>query len=407
MSVPASAFPSPSDASDGVSRIADRCRTAEYRQGFLTDLRRLVEQESPSDDKALLDATAGLLVNLLTERLGEPDRLVRHRDAACGDVVEAEYTGSVSGGPTVTVVGHYDTVWPAGTLAGWPFTVTEETVTGPGVFDMKAGLAQGVWALRALRELGLARPTVRFVLNGDEETGSVMSRPVIERATEDAVATLVLEPGGSWGVKAGRKGVGIFTLSTTGIEAHAGLDPAKGASAVHALADAVRQLADAADLERGTSVNVGRISGGTARNVIAGEAHGLVDIRVVGQEEIRRMDEVLASLAPTDPRVTLTVGGGWNRPPMEPGPAGRELFAVADSVAAQLRAPLAELFVGGGSDANFVAALGRPVLCGMGATGDGAHARHEHVLTADLPDRTALTAGTLHALALGSGGAAE
>ncbi|MEV4969439.1 M20 family metallopeptidase [Streptomyces scopuliridis] len=402
--------PEPDLAPDGgaLSRIASWCHDQGHRDGYLADLRRLVEQESPSDDKPLLDATAGLLLEMLSERLGEPGRTVRHRHPGLGDVIEAEYPGTATypgtttatgSAPLVTVVGHYDTVWPAGTIADWPFTVTDGTASGPGAFDMKAGLAQGIWALRALHALGLPRPTVRFVFNGDEETGSAVSRPFIERATEGAAATLVLEPGGEWGIKAGRKGVGIFTVTAKGIEAHAGLDPAKGASAVHGLADVVRALVDAAAPARGTTVNVGRISGGTARNVIAGEASALIDVRVATEEETVRMDRVLAGLAATDPRVTVTVDGGWNRPPMLPGPAGRRLFALADAVATRIRAPLAELFVGGSSDANFVAALGRPVLCGMGATGDGAHARHEHVIVADLPDRVALTAGVLLGLA--------
>ncbi|MFI6696451.1 M20/M25/M40 family metallo-hydrolase [Streptomyces sp. NPDC050433] len=396
MSAPAPA-PQPPNG-PALSRISAWCRTPERRDSYLADLRRLVEQESPSEEKNLLDATADLLLELLAERLGEPSRTVRHRHPDVGDVIEAEYDGTV-GGAVVTVVGHYDTVWPAGTLADWPFTVTGTTASGPGVFDMKAGLAQGIWALRALRSLELPRPTVRFVFNGDEETGSVVSQPLVERATEDAVATLVLEPGGEWGIKAGRKGVGIFNLTATGVEAHAGLDPDKGASAVHALAGVIGDLVAAADPERGTTVNVGRISGGTARNVIAGEATCLVDVRVSTREEIERIDGVLAGLAAGDPRVTLAVTGGWSRPPMRPGPADRRLFALADAVATQLREPLAELFVGGGSDANFIAALGRPVLCGLGATGDGAHARHEHVIVADLPDRVALTAGTLLGLA--------
>ncbi|NSC20823.1 M20 family metallopeptidase [Streptomyces albus subsp. chlorinus] len=396
-----------------LARVTAWCREQRYENGsdgYLADLRRLVEQESPSDDKPLLDATADLIQELLAERLGEPSRTVRHRHSEAGDVIEAEYRGSADGTGgstlpcgTVTVVGHYDTVWPAGTAAGWPFTVGEKTASGPGVFDMKAGLAQGIWALRALRALGLPHPTVRFVFNGDEETGSVLSRPLVERATEDAAATLVLEPGGTWGIKSGRKGVGIFSVTVTGLEAHAGLDPAKGASAVHGVADVVRSLVDAADLERGTSVNVGRISGGTARNVIAGEASCLVDVRVSSHEEAERIDRVLAGLTARDPRVAVTVGGGWNRPPMLPGAGGRRLFALADGVAAGVRGPLEELFVGGGSDANFVAALGRPVLCGMGATGDGAHARHEHILLADIPDRIALTAGTLLGLAGAAG----
>ncbi|MDT0342616.1 M20 family metallopeptidase [Streptomyces litchfieldiae] len=388
-----------------LARVASWCRDPHRLDAHLADLRRLVERESPSDDKRLLDSAADLVEELTAERLGPPSRAERHRDPALGDVLVAEYAGTPGAADrTVTVVGHYDTVWPAGTTALRPFRVADGRAWGPGVFDMKAGLTQGLWALRALRELELPRPTVRFVFNGDEETGSVASRPHIERATDDAVATLVLEPGGVWGIKAGRKGVGIFTITATGVEAHAGLDPAKGASAVHGLSDVIQELVAAADPERGTTVNVGRISGGTARNVIAGEASCLIDIRVATQAETDRMDGVLAGLRAADPRVVIALDGEWNRPPMRPGAGGRRLFALADEVAAALRGPLAELHVGGGSDANFVAALGRPVLCGMGATGDGAHARHEHVLVDDIPDRTALTAGTLLRLAEAAAG---
>ncbi|MFC3994563.1 M20 family metallopeptidase [Nocardiopsis sediminis] len=372
----------------------------EHRAGILDDIRTLVERESPSADKALLDAAADHLTAWLPERLGAtPAETVRRRAEDHGDVVETVITGTTP--TTVLLVGHYDTVWPAGTIEGWPFTVNGDTATGPGVFDMKSGIVQGVWALRALRELGLPRPTVRFLFNGDEELGSAWSRPHVERASAGVAATIVTEPGGGWAAKTHRKGTGIFTVTAEGVESHAGLDPARGASAIHGLSDAVQTLVDAADLDRGTSVNIGTITGGTARNVIAGHASCLIDIRVTDTAEMERLDKVFAALRPRDARVRLTVGGGWNRPPMTPGAESRRLFEIADTVATDLRGPLGQPHVGGGSDANFIAALGRPVLCGMGAMGDGAHARHEHITVPDIPDRTALLAGTLLRLAEG------
>jgi glutamate carboxypeptidase len=264
---------------------------------------------------------------------------------------------------------------------------------------MKAGLVTGVWALRALRALNLPHPTVTFLFNGDEEFGSPKSRPYIEKAARDCAAALVLEPGVGWDVKTERKGVGTFTITTSGIEAHAGNDPAAGASAVHALAEIISRFVDKADPAAGTTINIGTIDGGTARNVIAGQAGCLVDIRIRQQDEADRIDEVLAGLRASDPRVTVRVDGGWSRPPMRLTPASQDLFDLANDVATDLRAPLEPISVGGGSDANYIAALGVPVLDGLGCSGAGAHARHEHVIVDDIPDRIALVAGVLHRMA--------
>ncbi len=356
----------------------------------------LVRHESPSTGKALLDNTADSIEAWLSERLGPPAGWTRHAQAEHGDVLVATYPGT---GKPVLLIGHYDTVWPAGTLAEWPFTVHDGAATGPGVYDMKAGLVTGVWALRALRALNLPCPPVTFLFTGDEELGSPKSRPYIEKTARDCAAALVLEPGVGWDLKAERKGVGVFNLSTTGIEAHAGNDPEAGASAVHALAEIVCRLVEAADPGAGTTINVGTITGGTARNVIAGEASCLIDIRISREDEARRIDEVFAGLRATDPRVRVRLAGEWNRPPMRLTPASKELFDQADQVATELRAPLEPISVGGGSDANFVAALGVPVLDGLGCSGAGAHARHEHVLVGDIPDRVALVAGLLHRMA--------
>lgn len=192
-----------------------------------------------------------------------------------------------------------------------------------------------------------------------------------------------------------RKGVGVFALTARGLESHAGLAPSEGASAIHAISDAIQHLVSAADPVRGTTVNVGTISGGTARNVVAGGARCEIDVRISDPEEMERLNHVFRQLAPRDARIRLDLAGGWNRPPMVLSEASLQLFDLANEVALQLQGPLAQLHVGGGSDANFIAALGYPVLCGIGATGDGAHARHEHILTADIADRTALLAGML------------
>lgn len=362
------------------------------------DLRRLVELETPSDDKELLTAGLAAVEAWAHHRLGPPDESRRYDGGPHGDMLELLYRGT---SPAVVLVPcHYDTVWPAGTLAAWPFRVSEDgRATGPGVFDMKCGLVQAVWALRLLRELDLPRPSVRLFLNGDEEIGSPASRPVIERLSEDATATLVCEAsaGPEGALKTSRKGVGLFEVTVEGVEAHAGLDPYRGTSAVHALAELVTRIAGLGSRERGTTVNVGVISGGTGSNVIAGRANCSIDVRIADPAEADRIDAALASLAPSDPRARVRVTGGWNRPPMVPTPASRLLFKQAHAAAQELGWPLRETAVGGASDGNFVSALGRPVLDGLGAVGDGAHARHEHVLLDHIPPRTALLAALLMA----------
>ncbi|MDQ1021404.1 M20 family metallopeptidase [Streptomyces afghaniensis] len=379
-----------------LTRVESLARTA--LPEITGDLRRLVELETPSDDKELLTAGLAAVEAWTHDRLGPPDESRRYDGGPHGDMLELLYRGTSPA--VVLVLCHYDTVWPAGTLAGWPFRVGEDgRAGGPGVFDMKCGLVQAVWALRLLRELDLPRPSVRLFLNGDEEIGSPASRPHIERLSEDATATLVCEAsaGPEGALKTSRKGVGLFEVTVEGVEAHAGLDPYRGASAVHALAELVTRLAGLGSWERGTTVNVGVIGGGTGRNVIAGRASCGIDVRVLDPAEAARVDAALASLAPSDPRVRVSVTGGWNRPPMVPTPASRLLFAQAHAAAEELGWPLRETAVGGASDGNFVSGLGRPVLDGLGAVGDGAHARHEHVLLDHIPPRTALLAGLLMA----------
>ncbi|MFF7656108.1 M20 family metallopeptidase [Streptomyces sp. NPDC007983] len=361
------------------------------------DLRSLVELETPSDDKQLLNAGLAAIHGWLVARLGEPDETERHDCGPHGDVLAVTYHGTAPG--TALLLCHYDTVWPAGTLAEWPFEVADGKASGPGVFDMKTGLVQAVWALRLLRELNLPHPAVRLLLNGDEEIGSPASRPHIERLSEGVLATLVFEAAQNGALKTSRKGVGLFDVTAHGVESHAGLDPLAGASAIHALAEVIPHITALGAPERGTTVNVGLISGGTGRNVVAAQARCGIDIRITEPAEMARLDAAFGALAPSDPRVRLTVSGGWNRPPMVPNEPSRQLFKQAHAIAAELGWELEETAVGGASDGNFVSALGRPVLDGLGALGSGAHARHEHTLLDAVPARTALAVGLLHSLA--------
>ncbi|WP_017585579.1 M20 family metallopeptidase [Nocardiopsis ganjiahuensis] len=366
---------------------------------LLADLRRLVETETPSNDKELLDAGLDDIEVWLDQRLGAPSERVRRDGGAYGDVLEVLYPGDGDG--EVLLLCHYDTVWPRGTILEWPVTVEGERFSGPGCFDMKAGIVQGVWAIRSLREQGARLPSIRFLFNGDEEIGSPASRPHIERAGRAADVTLVLEPSREGMVKTGRKGMGLFDVTVTGVESHAGLDPESGASAVHALAELVPRIVALAAPERGTTVNVGVIEGGTTRNVVAGSAACQVDVRIQDPAESTRVDEGLAALIPSDTRVKVEVTGEWNRPPMNPGPATEHAFGPAREVALELGEELGQISVGGASDANLVAALGRPVLDGLGAAGAGPHSRDEHVDVGRTPHQVALLAGLLARLADG------
>lgn len=361
---------------------------------FIADVAALCRVESNSYDLPALERCAEHVLDLVGRVCGEPTSVERVDGGERGDCFVVAYAGSRPG--RVAIVGHYDTVWPAGTLAGWDVAETDDRLSLPGVFDMKFGLVQGLYALALVDGLGLARPEVVFVINGDEEVGSLSSRSVIERVCAEADATLVLEasaPGGA--VKTGRKGVGLLNVEVTGVESHAGLEPEKGASAVHALAEVVSALVAVADPEAGTTVNVGLIEGGSGSNVVAGRATAMVDIRVPNAGEQERVDRALAAIGVADDRVRLTIDRSWNRPPMALDEVSRPLLDRVRAVAEALGRPLDHTSVGGASDANFVAGLGRPVVCGLGAEGSGAHARHEYADPRQAAFRVALVAGVI------------
>ncbi|WP_326807053.1 2-dehydropantoate 2-reductase [Streptomyces sp. NBC_01186] len=370
------------------------------QEDMVADLAAYTALESPSDDPAALEACLTWLRGWLDDALGAPqEEELLPRDGA-GDILLRRYAATGPGErgvePPLLLLCHYDTVWPAGTLAEWPFTREGDVLSGPGVFDMKGGLVQLVWALRALDALGLPRPACTLLLNGDEETGSLASSEAIAAEARRSRAALVFEASADGGaLKTARKGVGLFRLTVHGEEAHAGLDPTAGASAVHEAAHQTLRLAALADHDAGTSVNVGVLHGGTRSNVTAGEAVADLDVRVAHADEQRRIADALAALEPALPGTRLTLTGGWNRPVFERTPEVAALYDLAHRCAAPLGLDLREASVGGASDGNFAQSAGTPVLDGLGAVGGGAHARSEHATVSGMVTRSALAAALL------------
>jgi len=358
---------------------------------LLETIEALVRLESPTGDAAAINRCGAALERRLVELGGRVRRLPRE---AAGDHLRTEFG---SGRRQVLILGHLDTVWPVGTLAGRPIRYEGGRMFGPGVFDMKAGLGLALLAAKALLASHAALPgRIVLLATSDEETGSATSRIAIEEEARQSEAVLVLEPslpGGA--LKTSRKGCGEFVLRVEGVAAHAGIEPERGASAVSELVRQIARIEAMHDPGRGTTINVGVIRGGSRPNVIAALAEAVVDLRVSTVTAAARVGEALRSLAPCDPRTRVTVTGGINRPPLERTPGVVALFQHACAAAAELGRTLGEGGTGGGSDGNLTAALGVPTLDGLGAVGGGAHAVDEYVTVQDLPWRAALVAGLL------------
>lgn len=298
---------------------------------------------------------------------------------------------------TQLVVGHADTVWPMGTVEERPWRMADGRATGPGAFDMKAGLVQVIHALGVLAELGAeppARPVV--LINTDEEIGSRSSGRAIRRLSRIACRAFVLEPGlGPDGaLKTARKGLGRYRVTIHGRAAHAGLDPEAGASAILELSSVIQRLFALNDPDRGISVNVGTIEGGVRSNVVAPHSEASVDVRVLSHDDAADVDAAIRSLAPMTPGTGITVEGGFGRPPMERTPRNDALFATAKDIGGELGMDLSEVTAGGGSDGNTTSQY-TATLDGLGVVGDGAHAAGEHVEVDNLIPRTALLAALL------------
>jgi len=360
------------------------------RDWLLDTVETLVHLESPTTDKAAVDRCGAELASRLRSIGGRVSTLPR---AKRGDHLLTEFG---CGASQVLLLGHFDTVWPIGTLARMPLVRQDGRLHGPGVFDMKAGIGIAMLATRALMESGvpLSRRIV-MLWTTDEEVGSGTSRAAIEDEARRSDVVLVLEPslpGGA--VKTSRKGCGEYRMAVRGVAAHAGVDPTQGASAIHELA---RQICRLYELPRsgGISLNVGTVAGGSRPNVVADEAHALIDVRAATQDEMQLVDAMIRQLRAQDARTTVDVSGGVDRPPLERTDRVERLYNQARAVARELGHDLAEGGTGGGSDGNFTAALGVPTLDGLGAVGDGAHALHEHVDIDALADRAALVAGII------------
>ena len=374
---------------DDATRLLAFC--AARREWLLETATALAGLESPTPDKAAVDRCGRELGRRLEALGAAVDRV---ESAATGDHVRATFG---AGDGQILLLGHFDTVWPVGQLERMPVRRDGGRLYGPGVFDMKAGIAVGMLAAAAAAELGYRlRRRVVMLLTADEERGSGASRALVEAEARRSAAVLVLEPslpGGA--VKTRRKGGGEFELTIGGVAAHAGLEPEKGASAVSELAAQIAALDRLADPARGVTVNVGVVEGGSRPNVVAERARAVVDVRVATAADAERIHAAIHALRPASPRTSVTVRGGFSRPPLERTAAVARLFELAREVARQLGRDLDEGAAGGGSDGNFTAALGVPTLDGLGAVGDGAHALHEHVDVDSLPWRAALVAGLM------------
>ncbi|HEY6332467.1 MAG TPA: M20 family metallopeptidase [Blastocatellia bacterium] len=367
----------------------------EYFEGrkleILEFLRWLVGQESMSGSAEAITSLAEEFSSRLSE-LGASIELLNDPRAGASLIARFGSSGPERSGKQLLVLGHIDTVWPLGTTAVRPFRIEDGRAYGPGTFDMKAGLAIAFFAMKAIVALGrtTARP-VTFLFNADEETGSESSRALIEQEARKTEATLVLEPpipGGK--LKTGRKGVGIFELIARGRSAHAGNDPSRGVNAITEIAHQILAINELASPSLGTTLSVGVIKGGVLSNVVPAESRALIDLRYSIPEEGERIAGAFSRLTPRIPGASLEVKGGVNRQPLVRTPEIANLFAHASRLAAELGFEIGEGSVGGASDGNLVAALGVPVLDGLGVDGLGAHAEHEHIIIDDIPRRAAL-----------------
>ena len=382
-----------------VLNASEQLRYFEKQQRkIVKTIRQFVEIESPSDVKQSVDRLGTVLASRFAELGG---RVRVHLAEKFGNHLQVDFKGR---GPReqkpVLLLGHMDTVYPIGTISRMPCRVVKDRLHGPGVLDMKSGIALALHAIEAMLKWDagkLPRP-VTILLVSDEEVGSTSSREITEALARKSAAVLVLEPAQGLAVKTARKGICEYTLKVTGKAAHSGLDFEKGHSAIVELAKQIWQISQLVDLKRGTTVNVGKVSGGTRANVVAAEATAVIDVRVSRMGDALEIDNKLRSLKLFNRNCAISISGGMNRPPMERSAGVIALYEKASIVANELGWKLEDAAVGGGSDGNFTAALGIPTLDGLGAVGDGAHAEHESVIISELPRRAALLSRVIAAI---------
>jgi len=378
-----------------IDNAKDRLRYCEERKNQMVSfIRDMVEIESPSDNKQAVDRVSALIASRF-EGIG--GRIRFHRTANFGDHLQVDFESSRRKEP-VLLLGHYDTVYPLGTLPQMPCRLEKGRLYGPGVYDMKAGIALIMTAIETFRASHgeFPRP-VTVLLVSDEEVGSESSRVITEILAKKSAAVFVCEPsyGPKGAVKTARKGIGEYQLKVTGKASHAGLDFEKGESAIVELAIQIGKISKLVNLKKGLTLNVGTIQGGTRVNVVPAEASANIDVRIKRMQDAKEIEKKLRALKPVNRKCKLQISGGLNRPPMERTKQIAGLYQKAVSIAKELGWKLEEASVGGGSDGNFTAGLGIPTLDGMGAVGEGAHSTHESIDISTLPRRAALLAGLL------------
>ncbi len=375
-------------------RVPDPLRLNTDQSAAMFDLlREMTLIESPTSDKASNDH----LIRLVRGRLQSLGATVEiDSQSEFGDHLVARWPGDSKPG---LVIGHVDTVWPSGTLDGMPYREESGNIYGPGVLDMKAGIAATIAALSMLRDTGnWPGRALTVLVNSDEEVGSPSSRPLVETEAARAAYTIVMEPGMGVALKTARKGLGEFRLLVEGRASHAGAFLEDGVSAIEEIAHQVLQVQALKDWDAGTTINVGLIDGGSARNTVPAEANAVIDVRVKSADEGERVTNALYSLRPVNPDATVEVTGALHRLPMEREGPVAELFERVQSLGAELGLELSEASTGGGSDANLTAALGVPTVDGMGAVGENPHADGEYLVASELPKRAELLAHCLRNL---------
>ncbi|WNS75780.1 M20 family metallopeptidase [Bacillus sp. DTU_2020_1000418_1_SI_GHA_SEK_038] len=363
----------------------------EKQSEMVDKLKQLVEMESPSNDKELVDKIGEKIADLFESYTGGKITVIPNNHF--GNHLRGEWGEGEDG--QILLLAHMDTVWPKDILQTLPFRIEGDKAYGPGAFDMKGGIVQGIFALHALKELNISpKRKIIFLFTSDEEIGSGTSRQLIEEEAKKSSAVFVLESAASkeGALKTARKGVGIFNLKVKGIAAHSGIEPEKGISAISELASQITYLDSLSDYSKGTTLNVGVIKGGSSSNVVAAEAMAEVDLRVTANKEFDRVIPLIQDLQSTIEGTKIMVEGGINRPPFERSQEVEELYLLAKNIAKEyLSFDLMEQLSGGGSDGNFASQYA-PTLDGLGPVGDGAHANHEHAIISQLPVRSALLA---------------
>lgn len=384
-----------------ILKLTDWLALARAHETALFDLiEKLVLIETPTYDKTANDRISSLVAELLGSLDAE---VTTHPEQQFGDHVSADWTSnkSESDKQHALVVGHLDTVWPMGTLERMGYYEQDGRMYGPGVLDMKAGIATTIVGLRLLQSNGLwpDRP-VRVLFNTDEEVGSPSSRSLVENCAEGAAYALIMEPGQGDGgaLKTERKGLGEFRISVTGKASHAGISPERGASAIHELSSKVIVLQAMNDWPNGITVNTGLISGGSARNTIPAYAEATIDVRVRNTVQAEQIEALIRSLKPGVEGTSLKIEGGFHRPPMERTPEIAKLAATLIDWSHELGFELTEESTGGGSDANLTAAMGIPSADGLGSKGQNPHGEGENIEIGEQVNRLALFMKAINSL---------